>query len=136
MVRQHRHNSTRPLRFQPRGQKLHSRRCACQQCAQTVFFCSCLSGESSGLFCRICHEGEAKEDLISPCRCTGTMGLIHVACIEKWLSQAGTSKCEICGFEYTTEKTPRSLKEVRESFECSPGTRPQSDKCWTGPGNT
>ena len=80
--------------------------------AMIFISCSCLSGESSGIFCRICHEGDGKEDLISPCKCTGTMGLIHVSCIEKWLSQAGTSKCEICGFEYVTEKTPRSFCEV------------------------
>ena len=78
----------------------------------SIHNCSCLSAESSGIFCRICHEGDGKEELISPCKCAGTMGLIHVSCIEKWLSQAGTSKCEICGFEYITEKTPRSLYEV------------------------
>ncbi|GFY08892.1 e3 ubiquitin-protein ligase MARCH3 [Trichonephila clavipes] len=26
---------------------------------------------SSGPICRICHEGDGKEDLVSPCRCTG-----------------------------------------------------------------
>ncbi len=82
---------------------------------------SCLSGESSGLFCRICHEGEGREDLISPCKCTGTMGLIHLSCVERWLSQAGTSKCEICGFEYITKKSPRPLTHVClfTVFSCS-----------------
>lgn len=27
---------------------------------------------SSGPICRICHEGDVKEDLVSPCLCTGS----------------------------------------------------------------
>ena len=42
---------------------------------------------SSGVFCRICHDGDLDGDkLISPCSCSGSVGLIHKACIEKWLS--------------------------------------------------
>ena len=33
---------------------------------------------SSGVLCRICHDGDLDEDkLISPCSCSGSVGLIH-----------------------------------------------------------
>ena len=33
---------------------------------------------SSGVFCRICHDGDLDGDkLISPCSCSGSVGLIH-----------------------------------------------------------
>ncbi|KAH7986133.1 hypothetical protein HPB52_025193 [Rhipicephalus sanguineus] len=37
---------------------------------------------SSGPMCRICHEGDQTESLMSLCRCSGTMGLLHVSCLE------------------------------------------------------
>ena len=52
---------------------------------------------SSGVFCRICHEGDMDGDkLISPCSCSGSVGLIHRTCIEKWLTTVNQDTCEIC----------------------------------------
>ena len=52
---------------------------------------------SSGVFCRICHDGDLDGDkLISPCSCSGSVGLIHKTCIEKWLSTVNQDTCEIC----------------------------------------
>ncbi|XP_054709064.1 E3 ubiquitin-protein ligase MARCHF3-like [Uloborus diversus] len=74
---------------------------------------------SSGPFCRICHEGDAKEDLISPCRCTGSLGLVHLTCMERWLStRCNTSdKCEICNYNFATIRSPKSLVEWLRSDE-------------------
>jgi len=51
---------------------------------------------SSVTFCRICHDGETGEVLISPCDCSGSVGLVHQSCLEKWLSSAQFDTCELC----------------------------------------
>lgn len=58
--------------------------------------------------CRICYEeGSASCELISPCRCKGTVGLLHKACLEHWLQVSQTIACEICGYFYNLRlKTP------------------------------
>jgi len=65
------------------------------------------SKNSSGTFCRICHDGEGFERFISPCQCAGTVGLVHRSCIEKWLSTANHDMCEICGQHFKIERKPR-----------------------------
>jgi len=50
----------------------------------------------SSVFCRICHEGELAEALISPCGCSGSVGVVHQSCLEKWLSAAQYDTCELC----------------------------------------
>uniref|UniRef100_T1J7S7 Uncharacterized protein n=1 Tax=Strigamia maritima TaxID=126957 RepID=T1J7S7_STRMM len=62
---------------------------------------------SAGPICRICHEGDTKEELVAPCRCAGTMGLVHQTCIEKWLSSSNSNSCEICKYVFITCKQPR-----------------------------
>ena len=57
-------------------------------------------------------SGESREQLISPCRCAGSVGLVHVSCIEKWLSAANKDSCEICMYRYVTERRPKPLLEV------------------------
>ena len=31
--------------------------------------------------CRICHEADEEEELVSPCDCAGTMGMLHISCL-------------------------------------------------------
>jgi len=38
--------------------------------------------------CRIClcaEDDRANNPLMSPCKCTGSMGLIHIDCLKEWL---------------------------------------------------
>jgi len=43
-------------------------------------------GGEEVLACRICFEPETPENqLISPCRCTGSMRWIHEECLKTWL---------------------------------------------------
>eukprot|EP00092_Neocalanus_flemingeri_P019475 GFUD01021098.1.p1 GENE.GFUD01021098.1~~GFUD01021098.1.p1 ORF type:complete len:621 (-),score=143.18 GFUD01021098.1:73-1935(-) len=66
------------------------------------------SKNSSANFCRICHEGESSgERLISPCRCSGSVGLIHRSCIEKWLTTVNHDTCELCRQKYSISRHPR-----------------------------
>lgn len=78
---------------------------------------------SSEPFCRICHEGDAHEDLLSPCHCTGTVGLVHISCIEKWLGASGSDMCEICHYAFTTVRYPKSCTEWLRSSSSSSGQR-------------
>ncbi|XP_030326015.1 E3 ubiquitin-protein ligase MARCH3 isoform X3 [Strigops habroptila] len=61
--------------------------------------------------CRICHEGSSQEDLLSPCKCTGTLGTIHRSCLERWLTSSNTSYCELCHFRFAVERKYRPLVE-------------------------
>ena len=53
--------------------------------------------------CRICLEAEGEggaEDaapLLQPCRCAGTAGHVHQACLQRWINEKGDRRCEICG---------------------------------------
>ncbi|CAI2313767.1 unnamed protein product [Caenorhabditis sp. 36 PRJEB53466] len=74
--------------------------------------------------CRICMCGEtsipylgkqAGEPLISPCRCSGTMGLYHRSCLEHWLTLTKTKHCEICKFAFKiTQKSRNFIDYVRQ----------------------
>ncbi|XP_032663354.1 E3 ubiquitin-protein ligase MARCH2-like isoform X2 [Odontomachus brunneus] len=90
---------------------------------------------SSGDICRICHMGNyglitenhsftldsrnSSErastpsnlvylgSLISACKCRGTVALVHVECLERWLNESGRARCELCGYKYATKRVPR-----------------------------
>lgn len=74
-----------------------------------------LPGSDVGM-CRICHEGGGGETLLSPCDCTGTLGKVHKSCLEKWLSSSNTSYCELCHTEFTIERRPQPLTQVRTAW--------------------
>lgn len=56
--------------------------------------------------CRICYESEP-DDLIEPCNCKGSMGTMHKSCLEHWLSERISKKCELCSFAYNVELVPK-----------------------------
>ncbi|XP_064459133.1 E3 ubiquitin-protein ligase MARCHF2-like [Ornithodoros turicata] len=66
---------------------------------------------SSGPICRICHEGEQAGPLASYCICSGTMGLMHAHCLERWLTSSNTDTCEVCHETFPTVTYKRSFKE-------------------------
>ncbi|KAI8478124.1 E3 ubiquitin-protein ligase MARCHF3-like [Branchiostoma floridae x Branchiostoma belcheri] len=59
--------------------------------------------------CKICHEGETAGQLISPCQCTGSLGLVHRSCIELWMSSSGSTTCEICNQQFPITTKSRSF---------------------------
>lgn len=67
------------------------------------------SRNHSSMFCRICHEECDTQD--SPCHCTGSL-LVHLACLEKWLSINKSGICELCGFQFTVRLRNRTYVEV------------------------
>ncbi|KAJ8733167.1 hypothetical protein PYW08_001465 [Mythimna loreyi] len=77
-----------------------------------------ISTHSYDDMCRICHGGESLSpelgSLISACSCRGTVGRVHVKCLERWLTESGKSRCELCGTRYATRRVhkygvPRAL---------------------------
>ncbi|VEL21497.1 unnamed protein product [Protopolystoma xenopodis] len=79
-------------------------------------------GRESCLFrCRICLEEGSPGDLaapdqasslFSPCRCKGTLGLLHRDCLERWLLTTRVNKCEICGYVYVLTPSHRHAHET------------------------
>ncbi|CAE1314501.1 MARCH2 [Acanthosepion pharaonis] len=70
-----------------------------------------INGDYMDYDCRICHGGTSSGQLVSPCYCTGTMGQMHVACLEQWLGSNGRKECELCGYRYHLCREPRSFRE-------------------------
>jgi len=60
--------------------------------------------------CRIClDEQDTLDDLISPCRCSGSSKYVHVECLQKWRNtsrgETGENICMECRTEYIIRKT-------------------------------
>lgn len=50
--------------------------------------------------CWFCH-GSSTIDLLSPCLCKGTIGHVHLGCLENWLlSQPNLKTCSQCHYHY------------------------------------
>ncbi|XP_068566634.1 E3 ubiquitin-protein ligase MARCHF3-like [Cebidichthys violaceus] len=72
-------------------------------------------------FCRICHEGRASGELLSPCECCGSLAMVHRACLEHWLTASNSSHCELCHHQFALERLPKPLTE----WLCSPAVQQQ-----------
>lgn len=52
--------------------------------------------------CRICRDDGEREDLIAPCKCTGSVRWVHASCLNRWRiecltrNQTNVDHCEIC----------------------------------------
>ncbi|KAJ7994752.1 hypothetical protein DPEC_G00252740 [Dallia pectoralis] len=73
--------------------------------------------DSEGTFCRICHEGGAVGELLSPCRCAGSLAMVHRTCLELWLTASSSSRCELCHHQYSLERLPKPLTEMLHRVE-------------------
>lgn len=61
----------------------------------------------SELICRICHGGESIDDLLTPCRCRGSIALVHLKCLERWLKESNHSSCELCQHHFKILREPK-----------------------------
>nr|XP_033802414.1 E3 ubiquitin-protein ligase MARCH4 [Geotrypetes seraphini] len=50
--------------------------------------------------CRICFQGPEQGELLSPCRCDGSVRCTHQPCLIKWISERGSWSCELCYYKY------------------------------------
>ncbi|CAE7802709.1 ttc27 [Symbiodinium microadriaticum] len=59
--------------------------------------------------CRVCQAAEPAEELLEPCRCSGSVRWIHRSCLNNWRrhcrasSPSGALQCELCGSLYVYE---------------------------------
>jgi len=71
-----------------------------------------LNSTPSAILCRICYTADTnKEPLLQPCNCSGTMGVMHKTCLEKWLAQCNKNHCEICNFEFNVQRVARPFDQ-------------------------
>lgn len=60
----------------------------------------------NGLQCRICLERISEtqqEGVTSPCKCAGSVKLIHIKCLKEWIKAKGSVMCEICHNMYSQQ---------------------------------
>ncbi|KAI3383248.1 hypothetical protein SNEBB_000249 [Seison nebaliae] len=72
---------------------------------------SILISPASSNMCRICYSDKTGEALLSPCRCMGSIGLLHLSCLEMWLGSSNTNKCDLCHFEFETRRKAKPFSE-------------------------
>ncbi|XP_053328072.1 E3 ubiquitin-protein ligase MARCHF4 [Spea bombifrons] len=64
--------------------------------------------------CRICFQGPEQGELLSPCRCDGSVRCTHQPCLIKWISERGSWSCELCYYKYhvisISTKNPLQVK--------------------------
>ncbi|XP_012986558.3 membrane-associated ring finger (C3HC4) 4 [Esox lucius] len=58
------------------------------------------SGGVRSPVCRICFQGPETGELLSPCRCSGSVRCTHQPCLIKWISEKGSWACELCYYKY------------------------------------
>lgn len=94
--------------------------------------------EDEGNQCRIClmEENTEENPLIKPCKCSGSMGLIHIECLQRWFSTKVATreqnnstcyswkspKCELCKFDY-----PEKLSIRDEVFDLLLMKKPENN---------
>ena len=62
-----------------------------------------IATELSSTQCRICHEtaSECEEGLKSTvCLCAGPLSLCHQTCLQRWVHEQHSTRCEICHRPY------------------------------------
>jgi len=78
--------------------------------------------------CRICldEEDSAENPLIAPCKCSGSLGLIHLNCLKTWFAGKRVMKvtqtvttyfwkhleCELCKQPYPSETKSRDGRKL------------------------
>uniref|UniRef100_A0A8C9W6J0 RING-type E3 ubiquitin transferase n=1 Tax=Scleropages formosus TaxID=113540 RepID=A0A8C9W6J0_SCLFO len=83
----------RSLAFEDREPRL-------QAGLDAVSLSSSTEGSTRAPQCRICFQGPEQGELLSPCRCDGSVRCTHQPCLIRWISERGSWSCELCYFKY------------------------------------
>ena len=71
--------------------------------------------ESQMYDCRICLESAPRDQLVEPCECSGTSAFVHVECLERWVVERGSCRCEVCKAPYADSAlTPHGRRRIAE----------------------
>ncbi|XP_048391032.1 E3 ubiquitin-protein ligase MARCHF4-like isoform X1 [Stegostoma tigrinum] len=71
-----------------------------RKCEDGVSLSSSIASGCRSPLCRICFQGSEQGDLLSPCRCAGSVRCTHQPCLIKWISERGSWSCELCYYKY------------------------------------
>lgn len=59
------------------------------------------------MICRICRE--STPPLLNVCRCSGSIGYIHLVCLQNWIETSECWTCEICKERYSNTLTNKMV---------------------------
>lgn len=97
------YNSVRPAMIVPRSET---------ESIETI-----QSSDEYGHSCRICRYFRSDMILIpSPCLCSGSVGFVHLKCLQRWMRFKSDNHCEICHQEYSISPEKRNYKQLFRSF--------------------
>lgn len=75
------------------------------------------SCDEYGHFCRICRYLRTDMPLIPcPCLCSGSVGYVHLKCLQRWIRFRSDNHCEICHQEYTIPPEKKNYTLLLKSF--------------------
>lgn len=74
--------------------------------------------------CKICFEFESeKQQLISPCMCTGSMRYVHEECLKTWILaryiDISKSVCEVCKYSIKMRLVVKQQCKLKRKEKCS-----------------
>lgn len=68
-------------------------------------------------FCKICLESDGDGLIDNYCLCKGTMGSIHLSCLERWVRVSGQrAVCPDCKSPYTIDIPHENNENIREEY--------------------
>ncbi|XP_067260942.1 E3 ubiquitin-protein ligase MARCHF4 [Chanodichthys erythropterus] len=74
--------------------------CSKEKLDERLSLNSCTDSGVRTPLCRICFQGPEQGELLSPCRCSGSVRCTHEPCLIKWISERGSWSCELCYYKY------------------------------------
>ncbi|XP_036397104.1 E3 ubiquitin-protein ligase MARCHF4-like [Megalops cyprinoides] len=74
--------------------------CSKEKTEERLSLTSCTDSGVRTPLCRICFQGPEQGELLSPCRCSGSVRCTHQPCLIKWISERGSWSCELCNYKY------------------------------------
>uniref|UniRef100_A0A667YL35 RING-type E3 ubiquitin transferase n=1 Tax=Myripristis murdjan TaxID=586833 RepID=A0A667YL35_9TELE len=74
--------------------------CSKEKLDERMSLNSCSDSGVRTPLCRICFQGPEQGELLSPCRCSGSVRCSHEPCLIKWISERGAWSCELCYYKY------------------------------------
>eukprot|EP00882_Tetradesmus_deserticola_P006548 GHRQ01006890.1.p1 GENE.GHRQ01006890.1~~GHRQ01006890.1.p1 ORF type:complete len:100 (+),score=28.73 GHRQ01006890.1:407-706(+) len=94
-----------------------------RQCLAAAVPAADNDGEEAQYFCRICFEDAKPSELISPCKCKGTLKHVHQACLHRWQANVArlggrrderATTCGVCRTRYTSLPPQPALQAWRK----------------------
>ena len=69
--------------------------------------------------CRICLENDSANNMVYPCKCSGTSKYVHKTCLNQWRTLSNNpearTKCFECNYEY---KFRNSDNQIEDNLVC------------------